>query len=132
MKQELRNKDKGSVWTRYKKSFFHAIDGIIYSIRYEHNMIIIFVAAIITILLGAFLKLNYVEWLFCILIIGLIIAFELINSSLEAVVDLSSPKMHPLAKIAKDTASSATLVLCLIALIGGLMIFLPKILEWIS
>ena len=64
-----------------------------------------------------------------ILIIGLIMAVEFINSSLEAVVDLVSPKLHPLAKIAKDTASSATLILCFAALIGAIIIFVPKILS---
>lgn len=131
MKQILRNKDEGSALVRYKKSFFHAIDGIIYTIKYEHNMIIILIAAFLTIIFGLLLKITIYEWLFCLLIIGLIIAIELINSSLEAVVDLSSPKIHPLAKIAKDTASSATLVLCAVALIGAIIIFVPKILELI-
>lgn len=129
MKQILRNKDEGSVFERYKKSFFHALDGIVYTIKYEHNMVIIVAAALLTIIAGLLFKISVYEWLFCILIIGLIMAAEFINSSLEAVVDLASPKMHPLAKIAKDTASSATLVLCLVALIGGIIIFIPKILE---
>lgn len=129
MKQILRNKDEGNTLIRYKKSFFHAIDGIIYTVKYEHNMVIIVLSGLLTIIAGLLLKITLYEWLFCILIIGLIMAVELINSSLEAVVDLASPKLHPLAKIAKDTASSATLVLCLVALIGGTIIFVPKLLE---
>lgn len=132
MKQVLRNKDSGSAWTRYQKSFFHAIDGIVYAIRYEHNMIIIFICSVLVLILGMLLNLSPQEWLFCILIIGLIMATELINSAIEAVVDLASPKLHPLAKIAKDTASGATLIFCLISLIGGIIIFLPKIMSVLS
>lgn len=129
MKQILRNKDGGTRLVRYKKSFFHAIDGFVYTVKYEHNMIIILIAAFMTIITGMLLKIKTSEWLFCILIIGLIMAVEFINSSLEAVVDLASPKLHPLAKIAKDTASSATLILCFVALIGAIIIFVPKILS---
>ena len=127
MKQILRNKDGGTCLVRYKKSFFHAIDGFVYTVKYEHNMIIILIAAFMTIITGMLLKIKTSEWLFCILIIGLIMAVEFINSSLEA--DLVSPKLHPLAKIAKDTASSATLILCFAALIGAIIIFVPKILS---
>ena len=61
--------------------------------------------------------------------IGMVSATEMINTSIEAVVDLETQKYHPLAKIAKDTASSATLIFSITAFIGALIIFLPKILE---
>lgn len=123
----VRNKDTGSPLERYYKSFFHAIDGMTYTICCEHNMIIILVASILTILLGFLLKISTPEWLFCLLIIGAISAAEFINTAIEAVVDLVSPDFNKLAKIAKDTASSATLILCIIAFIGGTLIFVPKI-----
>lgn len=131
MKQELRNKDVGTPCQRYKKSFFHAIDGIIYAFKYEHNMIIILVATIVTILIGIMLKISITEWLICTLIIGMIVATELINSAIEAVVDLETTKMHPLAKIAKDTASSATLILVIVSIIIGCVIFIPKIMLYL-
>lgn len=127
MKQVLRNKDKGTPLERYVKSFFHAVDGIVYSIRYEHNMIIIILAAILCVIAGITLKISLSEWLFCILVIGMVMGAELINTSIEAVIDLETTKIHPLAKIAKDAASGATLIFSVIALIGGLIIFLPKL-----
>ena len=132
MKQELRNKDTGTPYQRYKKSFFHAIDGIIYAFKYEHNMIIILMATIVVILIGIMLKISVTEWLICTLIIGMIIATELINSAIEAVVDLETTKTHPLAKIAKDTASSATLILVIVSVIIGCVIFIPKIMLYIK
>ena len=125
-KSPKRNKDTGTARERYEKSFFHAIDGIVYGIRFEHNMIIILVAAILVIVFGIFYKLSGPEWLFVITMIGTISASEMINTAVEAAIDLYTTETHPLAKIAKDTASSATLLLCITAFIGGVMIFLPK------
>ena len=132
MKQELRNKDTGTPVQRYKKSFLHAIDGIIYAMKYEHNMVIILLATLVTVSLGLLLKISTTEWLFCILVIGLVAGAEMINTAIEAVVDLETLKTHPLAKIAKDTASSATLVFSMTALIGGLIIFIPKIMMYLK
>ena len=129
MKRILRNKDAGNFLVRYYKSFCHALSGIWYALKCEHNMIIIFVAAIVVVTAGLFFNLSAYEWLFCIMSIGMVSATEMINTSIEAVVDLETQKYHPLAKIAKDTASSATLIFSITAFIGALIIFLPKILE---
>ena len=129
MKRILRNKDAGNFLVRYYKSFCHALSGIWYALKCEHNMIIIFVAAIVVVTAGLFLNLSAYEWLFCIMSFGMVSATEMINTSIEAVVDLETQKYHPLAKIAKDTASSATLIFSITAFIGALIIFLPKILE---
>ncbi|MFV0249469.1 MAG: diacylglycerol kinase family protein [Bacilli bacterium] len=129
MKPELRNKDSGTALDRYKKSFFHAIDGMIYAWKNEHNIMIIFFFTIFIIISGFVFKINSMEWLFCIFEIEAIIVVEFINSAIEAIVDLASPKIHPLAKIAKDTASSATLILCISAFVGGVVIFLPKVIN---
>jgi undecaprenol kinase len=129
MKRILRNKDTGTVLGKYIKSFGHALSGIWYALKYEHNMIIIFMAAVVVVAAGFYFDLSAYEWLFCIMAIGMVSATEMINTSLEAVVDLETTKYHPLAKIAKDTASSATLLFSLTALIGALIIFVPKIME---
>lgn len=126
-KTPKRNKDTGTALERYIKSFDHAIDGIIYCLKNEHNMIIIFIATAVAIILGFTFKINSYEWLFIITICGLIASCEVINSSIEATIDLITTNIHPLAKIAKDTASSATLILCIVALIGAIVIFVPKI-----
>jgi len=129
MKQVLRNKDKGTALVRYKKSFFHAIDGFIYALKNEHNMIIILLCAILAIIAGFTFKISGTEWLFCILVIGLVMGSEMINTAIEAIVDLKTLKDHPLAKIAKDSASTATLVFSITAFVGALLIFVPKLLS---
>ena len=89
-------------------------------------MIIIILAAIVTVFAGFYFEISKCEWLFCIMIIGTVSASEMINTAIEATIDLKTTKIHPLAKIAKDTASSATLILSITAFIGALVIFLPK------
>ena len=131
-KTPVRNKETGTPIERYWKSFKHAIDGIIYCLKYEHNMIIILTATILVVLFGFEFNISTAEWLFIIFICGAISACELINSSVEAIVDLITKDYNELAKIAKDTASSASLILCTAALIGGLIIFLPKIIILIG
>ena len=59
--------------------------------------------------------------------IGLVVATELINTSIEATIDLITDQINPIAKVAKDTAAAAVLVFGFVALITGLVIFVPKV-----
>ncbi len=131
MDMELRKKTKKRGLKRFINSFKYSIEGIIYAFKKEQNMTVHVIVCITVIALGILLKISYFEWLICFILFGLVIATELINTSIEALVDLVSPKYHPLAKIAKDTAAGAVLVFALVALISGIMIFLPKILNFL-
>ena len=62
------------------------------------------------------------------ILFALVISLEMINTSIEAIVDLCSPQFHPLAKIAKDVAAGAVLVVAFFSAVIGLMIFIPKLL----
>lgn len=132
MKQELRNKDQGNFFIRYFKSFFHALDGITYAFRYEHNMYIILLAIVVVISAGFYFQISTIEWLFCIVVMGFVTAVELINSAIEAVCDEVTLENRPLIKIAKDTASGASLLLSITATLIGFIIFVPKIIELFS
>jgi len=130
MKKEVkRRKDEGSVLERYKKSFFHAVDGIIYAIEKEHNMLIMMVSAILVFIVALILPVTLVEAMILLILIVLVIACEMINSAIEAVVDLITLEENPLAKVAKDLGSAASLLFSVLALICGVIIFLPKILA---
>ena len=129
MKQELRNKDQGNFLIRYIKSFFHALNGIVYAFRYEHNMYIILLAIVVVTSAGFYFEITIVEWLFCIVAMGLVTTVELINSSIEAICDLITLESKPLIKIAKDTASGASLIVSITAALIGCLIFIPKIME---
>ena len=68
----------------------------------------------------------------CLMLIGLVIAFELVNTVFEVIVDMVEPKYNPLAKVAKDTAAGAVLVMAIISALIGIIIFLPKVLTFIG
>ena len=88
--------------------------------------------AILVIVFGFFLRISYIEWLVCLVLIGLVIMAEFFNTAIEYVVDLASPKIHPLAKAAKDTASAGVLMMAIISAIIGSIIFIPKIIVFIG
>ena len=112
-------------------SFSHAYDGIKSAIVKEKNMHVHLLAAIIVILAGVYFEISYVEWLVCVILIGLVMGFELINTAIECVVDMITTEENKYAKVAKDTSAGAVLVISLIAAIIGIIIFLPKVLDFI-
>ena len=117
---------------RLINSFKYASEGIKQSYKGEQNLKIHTFIAILVIVFGFFLKISYFEWLVCLLLIGLVLMTEFFNTAIEYVVDLASPKIHPLAKAAKDTASAGVLMMAIISAIIGLIIFVPKLIEFIG
>lgn len=107
------------------KSFGYALNGIVVVVKSERNIKIHLFAATIVIILAAFLKINRYDWLILLLIITIVISLELVNSAIEAVVNLCSPEIHPLAKKAKDVAAGAVLVAAIISVLVGALLFLP-------
>jgi len=122
--KETRSGIKGNALYRYYKSFINALHGIIYATKYEHNFIIIVSAIIVTTILGFLFNISLTEWAIIVICFGLVSACELINSSIEATVDLVSLEHTPLGKIAKDCASGATLIFSIMSLIVAIIIFI--------
>ncbi len=129
MDMESRNKLKQRGTKRFIKSFGYAFEGLKFAFKYEQNMLAHILATVLVVLFGIIFHISIIEWLFIVLVIGLVIATELINTSIEAAIDLTCPKIHPLAKIAKDTASAAVLVFAITAIIVAIIIFVPKIIA---
>lgn len=84
---------------------------------------------IAVIIMGFLLKISRLEWVMCIFLFVLVISEELINTTLEALVDVVMPEINPKAKFVKDVAASAVLVSAIGAVVIGLIIFLPKIIA---
>ena len=110
------------------KRFKYAFEGILIGIKEEQNMKIHITIMILVIIFGIMLKINTTEWIICILLFGLVISMELINTAIENTVDLITKEKNQQAKIAKDVAAGAVLVSAIVSAIIGLMIFVPKIL----
>ncbi|MEN8701032.1 diacylglycerol kinase family protein [Bacillus infantis] len=107
--------------------FAVAFAGIGNALKQERNMRIHALSSAVVIAAGACFSLSRIEWMFIILAIGGMFALELINTSIERAVDLSTEEWHPLAKQAKDAAAGAVLVFAFASAALGAIIFLPKI-----
>ena len=108
-------------------SFKYAIEGIITSIIEEKNIKIHILAIFVTILMGIIYKISTMEWIICILLFGLVISAEIINTAIENAVDLVTDEKNILAKKAKDAAAGAVLVNAIISVIIACIIWIPKI-----
>ncbi len=109
------------------KSFYYAFRGIATGFKQERNMQVhIFIMASV-IIFGILLKISLIEWMICIILFGLVISLEYVNTAIESAVDVATTKYSKKAEIAKDTAASAVLVVSIVSVIVGLMIFIPKI-----
>ena len=105
-----------------------ALTGILTAFKEERNMRKHAVTALVVVLAGFVFQVSRIEWLFLLMSIFLVVAFEIINSAIENVVDLASHyHFSMLAKKAKDMAAGAVLVVSLLAAVIGVLIFLPRI-----
>ncbi len=121
--------------TRLRKhtvSFKHALDGLWYTVRSQPNFRFHLIAMIGVILLGIYYTITTVEWLILLFTFNTVIVAEMINTSVESMVDLITMERHQDAKVAKDVAAGMVLVSALFAIGVGLFIFWPKILLSLS
>ena len=112
---------------RLKKSFGYAFKGIDDVISNEPNMKIHVSVAILVVIMAFLLKISMIEWIILVLLIGLVLAAEVINTTIENLVDMYTKDYNERAKVVKDTAAGTVLILAITAVIIGLMIFIPKI-----
>ena len=110
---------------RTLRTFKYSAQGLAYAYKNEQSMWIHAAATIVTVVLGIIFKLNLTEWALIFIALGVILASELINTAIEAAVDLCTLEIHPLAKIAKDCGSAATFVLTLVSVVICLFVFVP-------
>ncbi|GFO57193.1 diacylglycerol kinase [Geomonas sp. Red276] len=96
--------------TRFIESVNCAIDGILYAVRTQKHMRHHFVASLLVLTAALLFRVTAVEFMLLALAISFVLFAELLNTSIEVVVDMISPQFHPLAKIAKDVAAGAVLV----------------------
>jgi diacylglycerol kinase (ATP) len=108
-------------------SFAYAFQGWWYMLRTQRNAWIHAVISTVVVAVGLWLGLGMLEWAVLVLTIGLVWTTEFVNTALEAVVDLASPDLHPLAKVGKDVAAAAVLIGAGAASIVGMLILGPPL-----
>ncbi len=115
------------------ESFYHAIHGLGVGLRGQRNLRIHLVAAVAVTIAGFYFKIDTTGWLALVIAMGLVISTELINTSLEHLVDIATDGQYRLsARLAKDTAAASVLVASIVAMAIGAIVFGPKVWALIS
>lgn len=114
---------------KFWRSFHHAFEGIMYAARTQPNMRAHLVIALLVLLASLILKLDRFYVAVLIVTIAIVLALELVNTAVEAIVDLLTVAHHPLAKTAKDASAGAVLVAAIAAVIVGYLTFYQGIIN---
>lgn len=117
---------------KFWHSFRFAAQGIVWAFKSELNMKVHSGLAVLVLAAAAVFRLPAASWLLLLLAITLVLTAELLNTAVEATVDLVSPEIHPMAKIAKDTAAGAVLLTAVFAVITGIYVFYHPVMDWIT
>ncbi|GJM83542.1 diacylglycerol kinase [Paenibacillus timonensis] len=117
---------------RWSSSFRYALEGIATSFKTQRHVRFHCVAAVVVIAAAMALSLPVRDVALLLLVIALVISLELVNTAIEAVVDLAAPEWHRLGKIAKDAAAGAVLVAAVFAVAIGILIFYDPVMRWLG
>jgi diacylglycerol kinase len=114
------------------KSFTYAFEGVKTAFKNEPNLRIHVYFAVLALMFGAVLGLSAPEWLLLAFTIFYVITLELLNTVLEAIVDLVSPEIKGAAKVAKDVSAACVLLAAGLSVVVGVILFLPKIIALLA
>lgn len=109
------------------RSFNSALEGIVYALRTQRNVKIHFAVTALVLFASVWLSITKIELILLLITIALVLITEMVNSSLEVILDLSVERYHPLARIAKDVAAGAVLFAALNATLVGYLIFFERL-----
>lgn len=110
-------------------SFRFAFNGLKILFKEEHNARIQIIMAICVVIAGFVFNISNTEWLAIVFAIGFVLAMEAINSAIEGLADFVSPDKHEMIKKIKDLAAAGVLISAFTALVIGLIVFAPKLMN---
>jgi diacylglycerol kinase len=114
---------------RTLRSFGYAAAGLSYLVRTQPNFRVHLLATFSVVGTAVGVGATAIEIAVLMLAIGLVLVGEAFNTALEAVVDLASPALHPLARIAKDVAAAGVLLAAMTAAGVGLVVLVPRLIA---
>lgn len=123
---------QGSWLARRLRSFGYAWSGLLWLIRSQQNARIHLAATLCAIALSFWLKIAPLEWCAILIVIGIVWSAEAVNSGLELLADHLHPEEHPLVGRAKDVAAGGVLAAAIVAVLVGLIVFGPKLVEMLG
>lgn len=107
----------------------YSLQGLNYCFRNESSFLFVTLCACLIIICGICFDIDFLEWVISFGSLALIIVIELINTAIEATVDMFTNEYNEFAKIAKDCGSAATGLMSTLALIANLIIFIPYFIK---
>ncbi len=117
---------------KVSERFLNAFRGMRVFLKTARHLPILISAIVIVIILGFYLKVSGLEWIALIFSIGFVLVSETFNTAIEIDIDLTSPEYHPFARDTKDVAAAAVLLSIFTAAVIGLVVFLPKIFQYVN
>lgn len=121
-------------WTSLVKKFKYAFRGLGSAIKEEKSLVIHIIVSILVLIVAGIIHkyMSIYDWIILIVVIFLVIVMELVNTAIENLVDTVSFKYNIKAKKIKDIAAAATLLFAIMAIIVGMLIFIPKFIEIVN
>ena len=107
MSLKKQKKHKKMSFKRFLNSIKFSIDGLVNAYQNEQSLWLHGVCTVGIIILGFLLQISFVQWAIIVIALVIVLAVELLNTAIEATVDLITKEIHPLAKVAKDCGSAA-------------------------
>lgn len=126
-KRNIKYKKRG--FKRFIASIKNSLNGLKYAYINEQSFTLHAVLTIVVLISGFYFHISKMQWAILVIVMSIIMITELLNTAIEAVVDLVTYEYHELAKIAKDCASAAAFIASLLALGLYLYVFLPQIIN---
>jgi diacylglycerol kinase len=113
------------------KSFRYAVQGFLYIIQYEHNARIHLFISGVVLIMGFLLHIRRLEWVLVLLCMGFVLTAEMINTTIEKLSDIVSPHKNDQIRVIKDISAAVVLLSSFIAMLAGLIIFVPYLWQLI-
>lgn len=114
---------------QFTKSLKYAFRGLSYAIKNEKNFQNELIVAILVIIAMVYFNVTKTEAVVLFMTIMAVLIMELLNTAMERVIDILKPKIHPYAKLVKDLMAASVLLMSLLAVILGLIIFIPYLIQ---
>jgi len=108
-------------------SFNHAAEGVIHALRTQRNLWIHFSIAAAVLVAALAFGVSKLELIVLLLAITFVLVAELVNTAIEAAVDVASTSFDPMAKLAKDIAAGAVLIATVVAVAVGYLVFADRL-----
>jgi len=111
------------------ESFNYAFEGVIHVLRTQRNMRIHFAIAAAVLIAALAFGVDKLELIALLISIAFVLFAEMINTAVEAAVDVASTSFDPMAKLAKDIAAGAVLIAAVNAVAVGYLVFSGQVAE---